>query len=95
MCNARTGHRNSDLYTQLLRENQEAGASAHALCNPKAKKVPARGKKGRHPDEKDDRLPAEICGRHFNAYFQICKRLGCIQGRKPPQLEMFTDEDSD
>jgi hypothetical protein len=84
-----------EVYTQLLRQNQKAGASAHALCNPKAKKVPARGKKRRHPDEKDDRLPAEMCGRHFNAYFQICKRLGCVQGRKPPQLEMFTDEDSD
>jgi hypothetical protein len=72
------------VYTQLLLENQKAGASGHAFCNPKAKKVPARGKKRRHPEEKDSRLPPALRARHFNAYFQICKRLGCTQGKKRP-----------
>jgi hypothetical protein len=63
------------------------------FCNPKAKRVPGTSRKPKHADESDVALPEKIRGKHFNACFQICKRLGCTQGTKAPQLEMFENED--
>lgn len=84
-----------DVFEELLRQNKETGDHINRPCNPKAKTVAPRGRKPQHHDEKDERLPPGIRGRHFDAYFKICKRLGCLQGKKSPQREIFTDEDSD
>jgi hypothetical protein len=84
-----------EIFEGLLRKNRGTGTHRYGLCNPKAKTISARSRKPRHCDEKDERLPQGIRGRHFDAYFQICKRMGCKQGKKSPQLEIFTDEDSD
>ena len=82
-----------DAFQALLEENRKRSRSTGHFCNPKAKKVSAKAKKPPHEDEGDDRLPPEIRGCHFNAYFRICKRLGCKQGKKPPQMEFFEDEE--
>lgn len=84
-----------EAFEELVRLNRAAGASKGKPCNPKAKKLSRKAKKSKHAAEKDSRLPPEIRGRHFDAYYQICRKLGCKQGKKPPQLEIFEDEDSD
>lgn len=44
-----------------------------------------RKRKPRDSREESDRLDSRLNGRHFNAYWQICKRLGCP--RTPKILE--------
>jgi len=39
-----------------------------------------------HPDENNDYLPEEIRGNHYNAYWQICKDLGCKEFEKQKSL---------
>ena len=82
-----------DAFRALVKKNKRHSRSTGRFCNPKAKKVSAKAKKPRHKDEDDKRLPPEIKGCHFNAYFRICKRLGCKKGEKPPQMEFFEDEE--
>jgi len=82
-------------FEQLVCLNRNEGARAGKFCNPKAKRVSSRSKKEAHPGEQDERLPVQIRGSHFDAYYQICRKLGCSQGKKPPQLEIFDDEDSE
>lgn len=60
-------------------------------CNPKTKKL--RGdRKPKHHDERSKRLPACLRGNHFDAYFQVCQALGCLQGKPGPQLDIFETE---
>lgn len=60
-------------------------------CNPKIKKL--RGdRKPKHHDEKSRRLPECLRGKHFDAYFQVCQDLGCLQGEAGPQMEIFEEE---
>ena len=33
-----------------------------------------------HPEEISEKLPQELRGKHFDAYWQICLELGCTQG---------------
>lgn len=60
-------------------------------CNPKIKKVRGGGKPS-HPDEKSKKIPKCLRGKHFDAYFQICQALGCLQGKAGPQIEIFEEE---
>jgi hypothetical protein len=51
-------------------------------------------RKKRDPEEKNaEKLPAELLGRHFNSYWQICRALGCTR-RPPPreQLELLVED---
>jgi hypothetical protein len=34
-----------------------------------------------HPAEQSDRLPQELHDKHFDAYWQVCKAIGCTQFR--------------
>jgi len=44
------------------------------FCNPPKTK---RERKPRHPGENSDRLPQELRGKHYDAYWEICVDLGC------------------
>jgi len=67
-------------------------AISTSYCNPKIKKI--RAGKPKHKYEKDKALP-KVLRRHFDAYFQICKQLGCNQGIPCKQTEMFEEIDED
>jgi hypothetical protein len=41
--------------------------------------------------EEDERLPASLRGRHFDAYWQICRALGCP--KRPQQQDASYQED--
>ena len=82
-----------DVFEELVRENERPGGSTGKPCNPKAKRIERARRKPPHLDEADPRLPPVLCGHHFDGYFQICQAMGCRQGRKPPQLEIFDDDD--
>jgi len=82
-------------FQELLRENRGSRSAGGRKCNPKAKRLRRGARKPRHSDECDSRLPPALRGHHFNAYYQICKKIGCKQGKPSPQLEIFGDEDSD
>lgn len=51
-------------------------------------------RKETEPDEKNtDRLPSELVGKHFDAYWQICRALGCPRRPAPDeQLELIAEE---
>jgi hypothetical protein len=78
---------------QLAGWNQKRSNQITKPCNPLIKRIRRGGKKPRHPDESDSRLPLEIRGRHFHGYFQVCLGLGCTQGKPGPQGEIFEGED--
>jgi len=46
------------------------------LCSPP--KI-IRNLKTNHPEESSIRLPKQLRGKHFDAYWQICKELGCTR----------------
>jgi hypothetical protein len=59
-------------------------------CNPLARH--RIKKKAKHRDEKSKFLPAALRGKHFDAYFQICKALGCAQGTPSDQLVLISEK---
>jgi len=80
------------IFEEMVEYNQNQNFSRPKPCNPKTKKL--RGNKPRHDDEQNERLP-EALRRHFNSYYQICKKLGCKQGKKGPQRELFQAGEED
>ena len=48
-----------------------------------------RTKKPRDKRESDDRLDDRLKGKHFNAYWQICKKLGCPRTPSAIQGELW------
>lgn len=73
-------------------------ASADQQNFPNARYTPCPGERAiRHPKENDEReadkthLPEALCGKHFNAYWQICRALGCP--KRPTQQDMDYQED--
>jgi len=77
----------------MVRFNKERGDPRPKVCNPKTKKL--RGRKPRHEDECSQRLPELLCRKHFNSYYKICRALGCKQGKKGPQRELFSVGEED
>ena len=55
---------------------------------------PARKRKPKSPEEKNgDRLSPELVGKHFNAYWQICRALGCPRRPQPKaQIPLIPEE---
>lgn len=51
-------------------------------------------RKAPDPDEQNaERLPPELLGKHFDAYWQICRALGCPRRPSPgAQLELIVEE---
>jgi len=75
------------IFAEMVRFNKEREYPRAKVCNPKTKKL--RGRKPRHDDECSDKLPDQLCGKHFNSYYKVCRALGCNQGKKGPQRELF------
>jgi len=79
---------------EILQEFAAADARIHGnirTCNPN-KSIRRIEKKPRHPDEKSEKIPTAIRGKHFNSYWQICLKLGCQQCRDAPQEEIPFEE---
>ncbi|MBI4180889.1 MAG: hypothetical protein HY528_03060 [Chloroflexi bacterium] len=58
---------------------------------PGARKIGARKKKDKE-EKNGERLPPELVGRHFNAYWQVCRALGCTRRPKPDeQIELIPE----
>lgn len=81
------------IFEEMVRFNRERAYPRPKPCNPKTKTL--RGRKPRHPDEGSESLPEALRGRHFNAYYKVCKALGCRQGKKGPQQELFEAGEED
>lgn len=71
-------------------DNAEGHHPPKKGCNPKAKRT--RSIKPKHRDEKSPKLPPEIRAKHFDACFQICKKLGCKQGIKTEKTEYIFED---
>jgi len=80
------------IFEEMVEYNQNQNFNLPKPCNPKTKKL--RGRKPRHDDEQSERLP-EALRRRFNRYYQICMALGCKQGKKGPQRELFQAGEED
>ena len=65
------------ILAELVAADRKLGGSAPGKCNPNPK-VRRVTKKPRHRGERSQVLPATV-RRHFNAYWQICRVLGCDQ----------------
>lgn len=59
--------------------------------NPCVGRKKIRTKKPKDSREDDERLDERLRGQHFNAYWQICKKLGCP--RTPNSLQLLLDFD--
>jgi intein/homing endonuclease len=81
------------IFEEMVRFNKERGDQRPRVCNPKTKKL--RGRKRGHEDECSERLPECLRGKHFNSYYKICRALGCKQGKKGPQRELFSVGEED
>jgi hypothetical protein len=81
------------VFEEMVQFNKERADPAPRPCNPKTKTL--RGRKPRHRDEASERLPQCLRGRHFNSYYKICLALGCKQGRRGPQRELFSVGEED
>lgn len=57
---------------------------------------PLRHKKPPDPEENNaEKLDPSLLSKHFDAYWQICKKLGCKRKPKSPQFSFDFVEDSD
>lgn len=68
----------------MAKINRQQKRSPSHQCNPLAQH--RIKKKRRHSDEKSKSLPRPLRNKHCDAYFQICKALGCTQGTPSGQL---------
>ena len=50
--------------------------------NPCVGKRKIKQRKSKDDQERDEKLDDRLKGKHFNAYWQICKKLGCPRTRK-------------
>ncbi|MBI3872712.1 MAG: hypothetical protein HY304_06525 [candidate division Zixibacteria bacterium] len=80
---------------EILRELADAnkGCKPTPFCNPN-RSIRRISKKPKHLEENSERLPSSL-RRHFDAYWQICLKLGCSQCRKVSgqPSELFGDAD--
>lgn len=65
-------------------EVKNAKAYKYIPCPGRRKK---RGNKPIHDDEQSPKLPSYLRGRHFDAYWEICKAVGCQIEPSDPLLE--------
>lgn len=65
------------ILAELVAEDQSRAGTEPKKCNPNPR-IRRLKKKPRHAGEKSEVLPLAV-RRHFNAYWQICRVLGCDQ----------------
>ena len=70
-----------EILDELADYNKENFEKPPEFCNP-PKRVRS---KPIHPEEDSDRLPEEIRGKHYDAYWQICCDLGCFRCQGVPK----------
>ena len=75
---------------ELAEFNENSGLPKQRGC-PGARKVGVRKKKDKGEID-GERLPDPILGKHFNAYWQICRALGCPKRPKPRQQAALMPE---
>ena len=73
----RIEHKNKILKEMADSNRNIKPQSDNKLCMP-PKKITKT--KVDHPQEDSEKLPDEIRCKHFDAYWQVCKGLGCTQG---------------
>lgn len=81
------------VFEEMVQFNRQRGDPDPKPCNPKTKTL--RGRKPRHKDEVSQKLPECLRGRHFSSYYKICTMLGCKQGKRGPQRELFSVGEED
>lgn len=65
-----------EILQELSDYNKRQNFPKAKFCEPLK---PIRERKKKHPGEKSKLLPAEIRGKHFDSYRQICLALGCFR----------------
>ena len=60
--------------------------------NPCLGRKKLKKKKSKDHRESDEKLDERLRGNHFNAYWQICKKLGCP--RTPKRMQALWDFDA-
>jgi hypothetical protein len=72
----RVAHKN-----EILKEMADFNRSKYPNRKPKLCSPPKqiRKQKVSHPEEQSNRLPEKLRGKHSDAYWQICKELGCVR----------------
>lgn len=70
---------------KILVEQDNARPQRANLYSPCPGRRRNRGAKDSHPDEKSEKLPANV-RKHFDAYWQICKAMGCKIEPEPGPL---------
>lgn len=68
---------------ELAEFNEASGLHKQKGC-PGARKVGAKKKKDKGENDAE-RLPDPLLGKHFNAYWRICRALGCPRRPSPKQ----------
>ena len=78
----------------------EEFANKDIADNPAAKYTfcpgerPRRGRKPRHPEEQNrEKLDERLVGKHSNAYWEICRKLGCPRRPSDEDIEQLEMED--
>ncbi|MDO9576587.1 MAG: hypothetical protein Q7J16_01750, partial [Candidatus Cloacimonadales bacterium] len=64
----------SEALRELSEYNKANFKNTHKLCEGITRRA---GKKAIHPHENHKKLPPELSGKHFDAFREICKCLGC------------------
>jgi len=81
----------NEILEELAAANEDGKGSRY--CNPN-KAVRRVAKKPKRPDEKAEKLPTPV-RRHFDAYWQVCLKLGCAQCHEieGEPTELFGDDE--
>ncbi len=82
----------------ILKEMADFNRVKYPNRNPKLCTPPKsiRKIKVHHPEEESDRLPKELAGKHFDAYWQVCRELGCVHyNQSNVHMNDIEDEDSE
>ena len=83
-------HKQKVLEEFAQKDRERLPNAAYRPC-PAVRQI--RKKKNADDAENDERLDAKLRGKHFDAYFQICRALGCQQLRAgDTEALIFTDE---
>lgn len=62
-------------FEELVKINKELRKPIPSPCHPARKRV--RKTKPIHPEERSDKLPRQLRGIHFDAWWQVCLEAGC------------------
>ena len=103
----RFGYKQS-IFKELVEYNEKLNFKDNELSYPPTR-ISIDQYKIKHIGENSNRLPIELRGQHFDAYWQICWKLGCsfakkyigkkyeevvyLSGMKPEEIKELSDED--